>query len=277
MQKRTLSTLAIFVLGYGAGLITMLLSQPHPPTGPELSPRANSSSQASGLKSTAPTETATAQPAGRQQRNRASSWTQQQRPNANQESMFWQAMTLVQHGIDSDSLSQGGVAAALDRLNDEELTDIITTYTKLAPHDYPPGVDTRDFAQRLGEIYYQNPAVPDDSELDLSPVEFGKSVKVDNKLRDQQECFSQGTNRIYASFATGEDYASNSVMVKWSRLDSPEVLIYDKYAINRGTTENYVWLEIPNGWEPGVYKVQIFSLENNLNPLFTGSYTVGGC
>ena len=270
MQNKILAALLIFSLGYGSGLLTMVVrQQPTPTPVATLQPpvaKAHQDPKTPHQPTLSP-----------DQRTRIFSQSMSEESPSQPESLFWQAMALVQHKLAGDSMDIDEIAMgrnAIDHLSTDELENIIRSYTKLAPHDYPPGVDVRDFAKRLGELYYRS---PQDEEVDSAEVsefvEFDSQVATNNMVKEPQESFSNDTQRIYASFDTS-NYDKNSVMVKWSRVDSPEVLIYDKYAINTSTNHNYIWLERPDGWDSGDYILTVFSLEGNLPPLATGQYRV---
>ena len=196
------------------------------------------------------------------------------------ESVFWQAMSIVQHKLSGDNIDPTEFDTArnvVDHLSDAELEEIIRSYTRLAPHDYPEQVEIHDFAKRLGELYYRDPAEMGESPLDSPenaiPIDFDSQINRSNMVKEPQESFATFTRRIYASFDTS-NYKKNSVMVKWSRVDSPEVMIYDKYRLNSAMDYNYIWLEQPDGWQQGDYQVEIFSLEDNLSLLARGGYHV---
>lgn len=191
-----------------------------------------------------------------------------------------QAMALVQSPLASEPLNIDElvmVRNAIDHLNEDELEVIIRSYTTLAPHDYPEGVAIHDFAKRLGELYYldllEGSDIPFDALEYAGVIEFDHQIQADNLVEEATDNFSSDTKRIYASFDTSA-YTKGSVMVKWSRIDSSEVLIFDKYRVNRSMESNYIWFEPPGGWENGKYQVSIYSLEDNLSSLATGVYEI---
>ncbi len=169
------------------------------------------------------------------------------------------------------------IRAAVEQLHDDELLDLVQTYTGLIPQDLPEDVPVVDFAERLGEIYYSDSFERAGNQLDdpilASHVEFDIHCDEDNRTVEARQGFAADNRRIYASFESS-GYNEKNVMVKWSRVDSPEVLVYDKYPVNTGKGHNYVWLERPNDWESGYYQVEIFSLADNLSLMARGDYEV---
>lgn len=167
--------------------------------------------------------------------------------------------------------------AAVAQYSDDELLEMIGAYTRLAPHDLPEDVAVAEVAERLADIYYGDSYDRAGNPLDnpgfVGGMEFDVSKAPANRVVDPRELFAGTDKRIYASFETG-GYEKREVMVKWSRVDSAEVLIYDKYPIMAGADHNYVWLEQPQGWDVGDYQVEIYSLEDNLSLLARGSYGV---
>lgn len=268
MSKKIVPFLVVALLSYGAGLLTMSLWS---------SPQGGLPAQTSATSLPA----SRAHPTQLDESERKSAvrqfGTEDIEDAVKPESLFWQAMTLVQHPLSGDILDIDEFAMArnaIDHFNEEELEVIIRSYTKLAPHDYPEGVDLHDFVKRMGELYYQDPLEGSETSLDAGFIDFDSQIQTDNMTKVATDNFSADTKRIYASFDTS-NYTKGSVMVKWSRIDSPEVLIFDKYRVNRSMDSNYIWLEPPDGWQNGKYQVSIYSLEDNLSPLATGVYGVG--
>ena len=177
----------------------------------------------------------------------------------------------------SDLMGPALVKEAVEDLSEDELLDLMATYTRLAPDDIPAEVNVRDFADRLGEIYFGDSFARQDNYLDnpeeAAAMEFATRADSNNQAVEPRQDFQAQEKRIYASFANS-DYQERDVMVKWSRADSPEVYVYDKYPINTSKDHNYVYLEQPNGWENGDYQVEIYSLADNLSLMARGNYAV---
>jgi hypothetical protein len=69
-------------------------------------------------------------------------------------------------------------------------------------------------------------------------------------------------------------YRENEVFVKWYRIDEPEILLFDQYAIRRDAEFSYVWLEQENGWAEGEYAVEFYSADEALKKIASGRYSV---
>lgn len=277
MLNKILPFIVTALLSYGAGLVTVSLW-------PSLQAVLLGPTPTTRLPATSPRQAYPDQPEKKPSVRRSAIFQHGMDENddaVKPESLFWQAMALVQHPLAGDTLDIDELAMArnaIDHFNADELEVIIRSYTKLAPHDYPEGVDIHDFAKRLGELYYLDLLEGGDTSFDAAEyaglIDFNSLVQADNMSTEATDNFSSDTKRIYASFDTS-NYTKGSVMVKWSRIDSPEVLIFDKYRVDRSMGSNYIWLEPPDGWENGTYQVNIYSLEDNLSPLATGVYGVG--
>ncbi len=256
--KYTVVGLFIFVVGYGSGVVSMgYWQKPHGPVAAEGDLAESSMSQDAVV------------PSGLAVSSRQQARRQAPQSVSLQDSLFWQAGTMTP----DPTL----ISVAVSQFSDEEVLDMITAYTHLAPHDLPEDVAVKEFAGRLAEIYYgdsfDRPGNPLDNPGFVGEMEFDVTKAAANRVPEPRDLFTATDKRIYASFETS-GYDDRAVMVKWSRVDSPEVLIYDKYPIMVGMGHNYVWLEQPQGWEAGDYQVEIYSLADNLSLLARGSYGV---
>ena len=55
---------------------------------------------------------------------------------------------------------------------------------------------------------------------------------------------------------------------------NPKLLLLEQYRINHRDNFSYVWLEERKGWEPGEYRVEVFSDTEDLEAIALGSYYV---
>ncbi|MBU0680658.1 MAG: hypothetical protein KKD73_04465 [Proteobacteria bacterium] len=253
--RKVLLWLLIFAVGYGGGLVTVGLWPEGHDKPAALAEKVSGGSASEGA------------PESRTGRLSPSPAAAEQVTSASRHSKV-----RVSRSITDPQLLRAAVA----QYSDAELLRMIAAYTHLAPHDLPEDVAVADVAERLAEIYYGDSfdrAGPLDDPGRVTGMEFDVNKAAANRVADPQELFTVTDKRIYASFETS-GYGEREVMVKWSRVDSPEVLIYDKYPIMVGMDHNYVWLEQPQGWEAGKYQVDIYSLADNLSLLARGTYDV---
>ncbi len=165
----------------------------------------------------------------------------------------------------------GGFIAGLSEL---ELIDSVSSTALFSEAELEEISDVRGFAERLASIALSGVVTPPTA---IPPramlVEFSTSVEPDNTPTAPGEVF--GSDRIYAVFPT-DQYGSDSVLVKWQRLDQPELLVFDRYPIGAIDRDSYVWLSQPEGWSEGAYEVTIYAAEESLDPIAVGSYEVEG-
>ncbi len=167
----------------------------------------------------------------------------------------------------------GGFIAGMSEL---ELIDSVSSTALFSEAELEEISDVRGFAERLASIALSGvvtpaAAIPPQAML----VEFSTSVEPDNTPTAPGEVFGSDSDRIYAVFPT-DQYGSDSVLVKWQRLDQPELLVFDRYPIGAIDRDSYVWLSQPEGWSEGAYEVTIYAAEESLEPIAVGSYQVEG-
>ena len=164
-------------------------------------------------------------------------------------------------------------------LSSNDLFPILNNYLDLKTDTSQPSPNLKEVASRLAEIAAENILYPLPAESTAgntySPVYFSSLVDPENPEGHLQDDFFEDDVKIYASFDT-RDYPEKFVLVKWYKTDSPDLLLFGKYPINKNKAHNYVWLKKPKGWLQGRYAVEIYSvnLNNNLRPIARGSYNV---
>ena len=105
-------------------------------------------------------------------------------------------------------------------------------------------------------------------EAGLPEVEFSRTLGP----YDAAGSFS-GDGRIYATFPM-EGYRGDEVFVKWYRSDDPEILLFDRYLIQREADYNYVWLDNETGWREGEYRVEFYSADEAMEKIAVGRYDI---
>ncbi len=86
--------------------------------------------------------------------------------------------------------------------------------------------------------------------------------------------FSNYSGRIYSCVESNDPNFKNrrKILTKWKN-SSGQVLYFDYLDIDPEKKHNYIWFDRPY-WEPGIYNVEIFELENNIRLLASGSFVV---
>ncbi len=161
------------------------------------------------------------------------------------------------------------VSEGISTLSDRELESMLASTVHLSLEEIGEVRDIRTFSKRLAEIAMQDIIEPETSPDGVDHVVFTTSPAMGNV--DARTHFGTDANRIYAVFPT-DRFGKDSVMVKWYRRDRPVILLFERYSIVPGDPSGYVWLS--RRWEPGQYKVSIYSGDETMNPLASGNYWV---
>ena len=183
----------------------------------------------------------------------------------------------------SDLLDWGRAPEAVSRriineMSDAELVSTITSITKIEAEDLEEVSDLREFADRLSHIAMSGIITPDISDefgSDTMQVEFATDASSSRGAEGAALQFDPTTRKIYAVIPNHAESGDN-VMVHWYRVDQPENLLFDQYKVSPGDEYSYVWLKSPGRWNPGEYRVEFFSADENLTPIASGSYRVVG-
>jgi len=162
--------------------------------------------------------------------------------------------------------------AGLSSLSDRELESILASTVRLDAEEIGELKDLRAYSARLAEIAMADVLRPEVPDAAAQRVVFGTAPDAgDGAARAP---FRPEAGRIYAVFPTAGD-AGDAVMVKWYRRDRPEILLFQRYPIVPGDPRGHVWLRPAAGWEPGQYKVDVFTGDESLTPVASGHYRVG--
>ncbi len=167
----------------------------------------------------------------------------------------------------------GGFIAGMSEL---ELIETVSGTALFSEAELEDISDVRGFAERLASIALSGVvAPPEEIPPQAMQVEFSTSVESDNAPTAAREVFGSDSDRIYAVFPT-DQYGLDSVLVKWQRLDQPELLVFDRYPIGARDRDSYVWLSQPDGWNQGAYEVTIYAAAESLDTNAGGIYEVEG-
>ena len=161
----------------------------------------------------------------------------------------------------------------VDSMSDREQRIALTSLTNFSEEQLDGVRDMGRFTRRVAEVAVDS--LYDRAAFDLEPVgdvQFSRAVDADSAPERAQERFSSD-GRIYAVFPM-DAYRENEVFVKWYRIDEPEILLFDQYAIRRDAEFSYVWLEQENGWAEGEYAVEFYSADEALKKIASGRYSV---
>ncbi len=108
-----------------------------------------------------------------------------------------------------------------------------------------------------------------------SPVFFTSiSPEKSQSLYYNTNSFSPYAGRIYSCIESNDPNFINrkKILIKWYS-SNEQVFYFDYLGIDPAKKYNYIWFDRPF-WEPGIYNVEIFELENNIRLLASGSFIV---
>ncbi len=175
----------------------------------------------------------------------------------------------------------------LDEMSDDELRFALHELTNLDSRDLREIRDVREYSQRLAAIAMSGlVTAPEPESEPVAEVMFSKAVDASGAPVEVADRFDGGAGeRIYAHFAT-DGYEGDRVLVKWFREGglqsvydellgrSPRMLVFRRYAVQRGDAISYVWASRERNWAPGRYRVEFYDPSEPLHKLAAGNFVI---
>ena len=90
---------------------------------------------------------------------------------------------------------------------------------------------------------------------------------------DAATVFTGSDKTIFAVFDTS-GYRDTRVLVKWYNQQTGGIVLFRQFEIGAGDS-NYIWIDNENGFEDGLYRVEIYRVNEALALLSSGEYRVG--
>jgi len=162
---------------------------------------------------------------------------------------------------------------AISDLSGNELEFVLQTAVSLGSDEMNEINDLPGFANRLIDIASSGLVEPEEDAGGRSPVYFTRTPERNNPAGVGRDVFKSSEHRVYAVFPRN-GYNGPKVMVKWSRTDQPDILVFSRYSITPDQEFSWVWLEKNEGWDVGRYQVDIFSGDEAMTPIARGGFTV---
>ena len=163
-------------------------------------------------------------------------------------------------------------------LGGDSLSSLLYEFTQITPEDIPPTLSIQEFAAHVAAIATTDiltaggrGSLPEDPTV--TDIRFGTSPRQSESTEPPSARFSTYDTRIYAVFDTST-YEHSCVLLKWYRIDQPELLILQKYEIDPHAAYNYVWYKRKEGWPTGQYRVEVYSLGQSFTMISSGHYEV---
>jgi len=162
----------------------------------------------------------------------------------------------------------------LRHVSDRDLLDLLEQHTQFARADAEGLRDLRAYTLRLAEIGL---AADEESDAELpvgiGSVAFGRFLAADGRPRRTLTRFAPGAGRLFAVFPEPED-GGDHVTVRWTRRGEDVPLLLARETL--GTRDGFgsVWLRPEGAWKPGLYRVDVYSGDEQARRVASGSYRV---
>jgi hypothetical protein len=163
-------------------------------------------------------------------------------------------------------------------LEEDALSSLLYEFTQISREDIPPTLSIQEFAAHVAEIAAKDIwtvgarlSLPEDPTV--TDIRFGTSPRQSGSTESPSTRFSTYDARIYAVFDT-RTYEHSGVLLKWYRIDRPELFILQKYEIDPHAAYNYVWYKRKEGWPTGQYRVEVYSLGQSFRMISSGQYEI---
>ncbi len=171
----------------------------------------------------------------------------------------------------------GGPLEILDvvvnSMSDDEIASVLSSMTALGSEKLRRVRDPRAYAHRMAELGLAG--LLSESEFDdpqLPDVHFSERRDFEIAEEENRRQFLP-EGKIFANFEMGE-YDGDEVLVKWTRVDDPKIMLFRHYEIRPDAEHNHVWLKPDAGWNPGRYRVAFYSADEVMRPLAVGHYQI---
>jgi hypothetical protein len=157
----------------------------------------------------------------------------------------------------------------------EDLIDYVTAVTNYTRQDLESFGHLHDFVKRLYKLAAVDQYGSKNHDVPLmGAIGFTDSpVWQMGEERYREGFSSEGANRIYAILPP-IPADSGELFVRWTRVDVPGLVLFRKYRTAADVGRNHVWAEKAHGWQPGSYRVEVYSTDEFLDLLAVGDYVI---
>ncbi len=101
-----------------------------------------------------------------------------------------------------------------------------------------------------------------------SPRQDGGPYRIQNSFRAQDRT-------VFVHYQVPEQYAQASVVIRWTRQDDSGLSHFDYHPLTSDPGQRQeAWVRPGDGWEPGVYRVEVYSTEPSLPLIAQRDYEV---
>jgi len=115
----------------------------------------------------------------------------------------------------------------------------------------------------------------DTDSTEVRPVLFTDRVESDGTVTGNVHVIPAGTKRVYAAFENqGAVQGLDRVLAVWRNPSDDRMVFTEFESVRAGSTYNYVWLELEDGWPAGFYKLDLFHPQQTTQLLASRSFNV---
>jgi len=157
-------------------------------------------------------------------------------------------------------------------MSDRELSSAVTSLTNLTEEDLEDIDDLRAFSSRLAGIAAEG-LLTDLEDADYAHVERVEFFAPGSDTA--QGTFTTTEIKIIAEYPTPDDSPSR-ILVKWIQEEPYELLQFRRRSINPNGDYTTTSARQIGGWREGAYRVQIFSLNEEVDLLAEGRFDILG-
>jgi hypothetical protein len=197
-------------------------------------------------------------------------------------SLLWQVSDLEDLIAELDAPSEDSpparevLSAAIENIGEWELRKLLGAVTRMTDSHLDEIDDVHGYAARLAEIAADgvlfNEHEKDEEEAE-SIVLFAGELDREDPGIIAEATFEPEQQVIYAHFPI-HDYEGRRVLVKWFHPDSAQIYLLESHLVNQQSDYGWVWLKPASGWEPGDYRVEIYSGDKEMQILSVGEYEI---
>lgn len=176
-------------------------------------------------------------------------------------------------GFYGDELIRERVDDLIAQLDQWQIEYAIQNATGMSSDDLLEIQDLYGYASRLAAIGMSDVITETPSSMNiLSEIEFTQNIADYYQGESGSTVFDSSAGRIYAVFPM-DSYDGDTVLMKWYQPDQPNRVHIETLPILHGAPYNYVWTELEE-WSEALYRVEIYSSQESLEPLSVGEYEV---
>ncbi len=163
---------------------------------------------------------------------------------------------------------------AIDAMSRDEIIGYVLSKTSYSEEDLSTFSDVAQFAKKLDMLESVGDAEKDNPQ----PAIYGSIIfSTSNVWAMGQDmsatAFPAETHKIFAMLPIIENIGK-AVFVRWYQNGEDYPLLFNKYGVKEDISRNHIWIGSSVGWSAGTYTIDIYTDDEYLDYLATGSYEI---